>query len=116
VSALEIISQAAAALGTGAAGQGNQLSPPVATATTTVYPNPSKDGLFKVMTDRQFQAGASFTLLSSSGTILQRGKLPPHTPGSAIPFDFSREMRSAGVYHLHLVDKDQHTVLKLIRD
>jgi len=116
VSAIEILPQIAAASRTVATDQREQLSQPAGTVTTTVFPNPSRDGLFKMVTGRQFQADASFTLLSSSGTLLKQGKLPPHAPGTAIPLDLSREMRAAGVYHLHVADKNQHIVLKLIRE
>ena len=114
VSAIEILPQS----------QSAAVTPPVVSnplpradtaVTTRVFPNPSADGQFRLMTDRRFLADAGYILLSSSGATLKRGKLPPYIPGTAILLDFSREMRAAGLYILYLTDKDQKVVLKLIR-
>ncbi|HMI60905.1 MAG TPA: malectin domain-containing carbohydrate-binding protein, partial [Puia sp.] len=115
VSAIEILPQS----------QSAAVTPPVVSnpfpradtaVATRVFPNPSPDGQFRLMTDRRFLADAGYILLSSSGATLKRGKLPPYIPGTAILLDFSREMRAAGVYILFLTDKNQKVVLKLIRE
>jgi len=83
--------------------------------TVRVFPNPSPDGWFKVVTIRKFGADAGYVLLSPSGAVLRKDKLPPYIPGAAMSFDFSREMRAAGVYYLQLLDSKQMILLKLVR-
>ncbi|HEY4109095.1 malectin domain-containing carbohydrate-binding protein [Puia sp.] len=116
ISAIEILPQSGSALLAAAFDSLNQSLQAPATDTARVYPNPSRDGWFKVMTTMQFHADAEFILMSSSGATLKRGKLPPQVPGTAMWLDFSREMRASGVYYLRLMDKNRLTVLKLMRE
>jgi hypothetical protein len=115
VSAIEVLPQASGAALTALLDSLNRALLLAGADTAKVFPNPSRDGRFKVVTAVQFAPDAGFVLLSPSGSVLRRGALPPYIPGSAMSFDLSMEMRASGVYYLQLTDRNKVLRFKLIR-
>jgi Uncharacterized protein conserved in bacteria len=120
ISAIEVLSAQGGGLLTFITNQVNTLvsvlSQQVQTTTASVFPNPSANGLFRIVPGSTFSVNSQYMLLSNSGAVLKRGTLPPSSRGSSIPLDFSREMRAAGLYHLHVTNQKQHVIFKLIRN
>ncbi|WP_167856769.1 InlB B-repeat-containing protein [Hymenobacter aquaticus] len=87
----------------------------LAASTLQVYPNPTATGRFTVLLPDLLQRELSYTLTTEAGTLLARGKCAPAGPATRLTFDFSAQMPTAGVYYLHLANKQATVVLKLER-
>jgi hypothetical protein len=80
-----------------------------------VYPNPSKDGRFKVLLQEELGGDVTYNLVSANGSELIKGKLSLANPTQVLEFDFSQPMQKAGMYYLKLQDKNKVVVYKLLR-
>jgi hypothetical protein len=114
VSAIEILSGSSARLITNVPAVSEPVLQSVTNLPVKAWPNPSVSGQFAI-TAGTLQGEINYSLFSSSGALLKRGKLTDQ-PASVLFLDFSREMLVTGVYHLHLTANNQKAVLKLIKE
>ncbi|RDC64211.1 PQQ-dependent sugar dehydrogenase [Adhaeribacter pallidiroseus] len=85
------------------------------TAGLTVYPAPTPDGRLNVSLTKAIEGKVTYTLVSLMGEKLTGGTLNLKNPTATLPFNFSHEMRSAGVYYLLLENKALQAKLKVMR-
>jgi hypothetical protein len=80
-----------------------------------LYPNPTYDGHIKVQLPKAVKGKITYTLVSSGGQKVAAGTITLNIPTSLLAFDFSRELRTNGVYFLRLEGANGKEVLKLMR-
>jgi Malectin domain len=117
VSAIEVVQESSSLMAIGRNIINNLLNVNSDTAKAiNAYPNPSRDGRFNVTLPWEIQGPVVYTLYSSSGAVVKKGQLSFTKSRAVLGFDFSQEMHTPGLYHLHLTNKGKMTVLKLIRE
>jgi hypothetical protein len=79
------------------------------------YPNPSKNGHYKVMFYKPLRGDLSYTLMASSGATITQGNRILHQPTSVLDFNFSGQTTVGGVYYLKLEYKHQNVFIRLLR-
>ena len=95
----------------------NQSTKVLAQTTTSsplrasAYPNPSIDNRYTVQLPEAIQGEVSYVLRSAYGIVVATGQLELSQATTTLPFDFSRQMQSVGVYYLFL--KVQHQVMNV---
>jgi hypothetical protein len=57
----------------------------------------------------------SYSLLSSAGSKLAEGTIDLANKSSLLEFDFSGQIRAAGVYYLRVEGANVHQVFKIMR-
>jgi N-acetylneuraminic acid mutarotase len=82
---------------------------------STIYPNPTSDGRFKVLLPREQEGEVVYSLMSVSGNVLTKGKLSLNRPTTVLEFNFSQQMQNAGMYYLKLKKNENEIVFKLLR-
>jgi hypothetical protein len=81
----------------------------------TLYPNPNTDGRLQVQLAGQVQGRVRYSLLSSVGRELAEGTVNLANAGNLLEFDFSRQLRSTGLYYLRIEEANGYQVFKIMR-
>jgi hypothetical protein len=81
-----------------------------------VYPNPSRDGRYKITVPENLSGTINYKLASESGAILANGKKVILNGSAVIDFDFSREATRQGAYFLEIIVGKEKKVFKLLRE
>ena len=81
----------------------------------SVYPAPTPDGRVNVNVTKAVDGKVTYTLVSLTGQKLTGGTLHVKNPTTTLFFNFSQEMKSAGIYYLLLENKLLQAKLKLMR-
>ena len=95
----------------------NQLARAAPLASTNLplravaYPNPSADDRYVVALPQPLTGPLKYVLRSALGAAVDSGELQLGQPTTTLPFDFSRQMQSGGVYYLLL--EGAHQVLQV---
>lgn len=93
-----------------------QAGPALALASVVqAYPNPTRNGQFRVGLSEEFLGELSYTVLSPLGARLAAGTLNTTLVGPIIDFDFSHELSSAGLYYLIIQNRERSVALRIIR-
>ncbi|PSR54942.1 hypothetical protein AHMF7605_16240 [Adhaeribacter arboris] len=79
------------------------------------YPSPSPFGRLQVKLTDRIEGPLMYTLVSATGAKLTTGELSLTQPTSVVAFDFSRQMKAAGLYYLHLKSNKVNGVVKIMR-
>ncbi|MDQ3290874.1 MAG: CotH kinase family protein, partial [Bacteroidota bacterium] len=79
------------------------------------YPSPSPNGRLRVKLIDRIEGPLAYTLVSATGAKLVAGELAFTQPTSEVTFDFSRQMKAAGLYYLQLKGNKINGVLKVMR-
>ncbi len=80
------------------------------------YPNPSTNGRFSVTLPEKVVGELTYALVNQAGAVLAEGKVNINAPIAALPFNFSQQMQSTGVYYLQLKGESYQASLKLVRE
>ncbi|MCB2380560.1 InlB B-repeat-containing protein, partial [Hymenobacter sp. BT635] len=80
-----------------------------------IYPNPTTTGRFTVVVPAELQGELTYTLATASGQLVARGQRRSAGSLDRLPFDFSGQMLTSGVYFLQLASKQATVILKLER-
>jgi hypothetical protein len=78
-----------------------------------LYPNPTPDGRLQVQLTSPVQGPVRYSLLSSVGGKLAEGTVTD--AASLLVFDFSRQLRTSGLYYLMLDGANVHQVFRIMR-
>jgi hypothetical protein len=81
----------------------------------TLYPNPNPNGHLQVRLAGEAQGRLSYSLVSSIGRKLAEGTFNLTKSTNLLEFDFSHQIRAAGVYYLRLRGTNVHQVFKIMR-
>lgn len=79
------------------------------------YPSPSPRGLLQVKLTEKIEGPLMYTLVSATGAKLTTGELSLTQPTAVVSFDFSRQMKEAGLYYLHLKSNKVNGTIKVMR-
>ena len=98
----------------------NQLARTAPLASTNLplravaYPNPSADDRYVVALPQPLTGTVKYVLRSALGAAVAAGELQLGQPTTTLPFDFSRQMQSGGVYYLLLEGAQQVLQVQLL--
>ncbi|WP_066401753.1 malectin domain-containing carbohydrate-binding protein [Flavisolibacter tropicus] len=84
-------------------------------STIIAYPNPSFDGRYKVVLPKALEGELTYSLVSSTGSELAKGKQNLLKATSVLDFNFSQQTQREGVYYLKINSKSGQLNLKLAR-
>ncbi|MBK0403372.1 PKD domain-containing protein [Adhaeribacter sp. BT258] len=82
----------------------------------SLYPNPTPDGRLQIQLSDQIQGSVHFSLYSAVGYTLTNGTMEKKHETNLIEFDFSPQIRTAGIYYLLLQSSNSYRLFKVVRN